>query len=325
MRSAGRVLVLLGALAGAAAAHELTPSLLSLVEQGPGDYQVTWRVPIELSGERAPVPVWPAEAKREGAARSRDGDSVVERYRLRLVGGLAGRTLDARAGVGSAEVLVRIATGDGRTVTGRIVPGRTSFTVPVAPARLGVAVTYLGLGVEHILTGADHLLFVLALALLVRSSAALVKTVTAFTAAHSLTLALAALGLMRVPSAPVEAVIALSIVFVAREVWLLARGHPGLGARRPWPVAFAFGLLHGLGFAGALGQVGLPATDVPLALFTFNLGVEVGQLMFIVVVLALMRVSPRLPRANALPGRLIAAYGIGTLATFWLLQRIASF
>jgi hydrogenase/urease accessory protein HupE len=188
-----------------------------------------------------------------------------------------------------------------------------------------VAGTYLRLGVEHILTGADHLLFVLALTLLAGSMGALIKTVTAFTAAHSLTLALAALGLVRIPPAPVEAVIALSIVFVARELWLLARGTPGLGARRPWPVAFAFGLLHGLGFAGALGQVGLPSTDVPLALFTFNVGVELGQLLFIGAALLVLRLLPRLPPLRALPGKLLAAYAIGTLSAFWLLQRVASF
>jgi hydrogenase/urease accessory protein HupE len=328
MRAAGAVAALLAAgLPLAAAAHELTPALLSLTERAPGTYEVVWRVPLEQARLARPEVVWPPGVQREGgaeSARARVGDLEIERYRIRVPGGLGGRPLDLRAGSpgGKAgEALVRIASLDGRTVTGRIVPGRAAFVVPRAAGPLAVAGTYLRLGVEHILTGLDHLLFVLALTLLAASPAALIKTVTAFTVAHSLTLALASLGLVRVPPAPVEAVIALSIVFVARELWLLARGRPGLGARRPWPVAFAFGLLHGLGFAGALAQVGLPETDVPLALLTFNLGVEAGQLLFVALVLLAARLTSRSP----LPGKLVAAYGIGALASFWVLDRVAAF
>ncbi len=334
MRCAGPLLAGVFATAllpGAAAGHPLTPSLLSLDELTPGLYEVVWRIPIELTVAGPPAPIWPPGVLPEGAAaRMQVGDMAVERLRVRAPGGLAGRTLDVRAGrAGSGgkpgEVLVRIAALDGRTVTGRIVPGRGGFVVPRAPGALAVAGTYLRLGVEHILTGVDHLLFVLALTLLAASLSALVKTITAFTAAHSLTLALASLGLVQIPPAPVEAVIALSIVFVARELWLLARGRPGLGARRSWPVAFAFGLLHGLGFAGALGQVGLPEGDVPLALLTFNLGVEVGQLLFVAVVLLATRLLARLPRLRPLPGKLVTAYAVGALACFWVLERVAAF
>jgi hydrogenase/urease accessory protein HupE len=314
-------------IAAGARAHELTPSLLSLTERAPGQYDVSWRVPAELALLARPTPVFPAGVVREGTAeRARVGDMQLERFRVRVSGGLAGRTLDVRGNwPRTTEVLVRIATLDGRTVTGRILPGRAGFTVPPSPGWWALAGTYLRLGVEHILTGLDHLLFVLALTLLSASLPALVKTVTAFTAAHSLTLALATLGVVQVPPAPVEAVIALSIVFVAREVWLLANRRPGLGARRPWPVAFAFGLLHGLGFAGALGQVGLPETDVPLALLTFNLGVEIGQLLFIAVVLVAIRLLPQVRTRRPVPGKLLAAYAIGVMATFWLFQRVAAF
>jgi hydrogenase/urease accessory protein HupE len=309
-------------------AHELSPSLLSLAERAPGLYSVTWRVPVGLYRLGRPEPIWPPGVERQGVEeRVQEGDMHVERFRVRKSGGLVGSRLDVRGrGPALGEVLVRIASLDGRTVTGRIFPGQPGgYIVPGSPGRLAVAGSYLRLGVEHILTGLDHLLFVLALTLLAGSLTALFKTVTAFTAAHSLTLALAALGAVRVPPAPVEAVIALSIVFVAREVWLLARGRPGLGARRPWPMAFAFGLLHGLGFAGALARVGLPETDVPVALLTFNLGVEIGQLLFIVVLLAAIRLLEKVRTHPPLPGKLLAAYAIGILATFWLFERVAVF
>jgi hydrogenase/urease accessory protein HupE len=180
------------------------------------------------------------------------------------------------------------------------------------------------LGVEHILGGIDHLLFVLALLLVVRGGRRIVATVTAFTAAHSLTLAAATLGWVHVPGPPVEATIALSIVFVAAEVVRGLRGRPGLAARAaraPWLVAFAFGLLHGLGFAGALAEVGLPQKAIPVALLTFNIGVETGQLLFVGAVLAgawaAKRLVPRLPAWS----RYAPAYAIGGTATFWTIQR----
>ena len=152
-----------------------------------------------------------------------------------------------------------------------------------------MARTYTLLGVEHILTGFDHLCFVLALVLIVGFNRRLFWTVTAFTLAHSITLALATLGVIHVPGPPVEATIALSIVFVASEIVQQQRGREGLASKQPWLVAFAFGLLHGLGFAGALAEIGLPANAIPLALLFFNIGVEIGQLLFIAAVFAATR------------------------------------
>ena len=205
--------------------------------------------------------------------------------------------------------------------------------LPVIPSLREVAATYLRLGIEHIATGIDHLAFVLGLVLLAPAWRKVWKSITAFTAAHSLTLALATVGTLRLPAPPVEAAIALSIVFVAREAWLVAQGRPGATAARPWPVAFTFGLLHGLGFAGALAQVGLPVHAVPLALLTFNLGVEIGQLAFVAVVLmvgrplsrALSRLPSRIPLNDRPLVRLLPAYAIGTLATFWTIERLAAF
>jgi hypothetical protein len=224
--------------------------------------------------------------------------------------------------VATVDVLVRIALADGRVVSRLLRPGAASFTIETG-VRIPV-LAYLQLGVEHILFGIDHLLFVLGLILLVGNIRLLVKTITAFTLAHSITLALATLDVVRVPQAPVEAVIALSIVFLAAELVRQTRGETGRTSRQPWLVAFVFGLLHGLGFAGALSEVGLPSGDVPAALFLFNVGVEVGQLAFVAAMLALIAAARQLSRA----GRwleAVPAYAIGSVATFWLMQRVADF
>jgi hydrogenase/urease accessory protein HupE len=221
------------------------------------------------------------------------------------------------------DVLVRIAFADGRVVSRLLRPDAPSFVLEKAHAGRATG-GYFVLGVEHILLGIDHLLFVLALVLIVRGVRLLVKTITAFTIAHSLTLALATLGVVHVPSAPVEAVIALSIVFVAAEIVRSHRGQRGLTEQAPWLVAGLFGLLHGFGFAGALAQVGLPQNDIPLALLFFNLGVEAGQLVFVGAVLALIA-GVRRVRLPALEWtRLATPYVIGCVAMFWVIQRISA-
>ena len=334
------------AVPSAAWAHELKPALLSCeqVEGRSDEYDVTWRVPLETAATEAPVLLLPQPSERlSGAPANRQGDALLERFRLRVPGGLAGKKLDVHSSARSpGEVLVRITLVDRRTLTGRIVPGKgTGFIVPAAPTALGVARAYLTLGVEHILGGLDHLAFVLGLILLTPVWRKLWKTVTAFTVAHSLTLALASLGLVSVPSAPVEATIALSILFVAREVYLSAQARSSAGddhelvppsrqGSAPWTMAFGFGLLHGLGFAGALSEVGLPEAEIPVALFTFNVGVEIGQLLFVGVVLVFGRAAARLlARVAAVKVRtamtLLPAYAIGALAAFWCIERVAAF
>ena len=216
------------------------------------------------------------------------------------------------------DVLVRVAFKDGRVVSRMLRPDAPSFVFTketAGPAAGG----YFILGVEHILFGIDHLLFVLALVLIVRSVGLLVKTITAFTVAHSITLALATLGVVHVPSAPVEATIALSIVFVASEILRSRRGQRGLTESAPWLVAGMFGLLHGFGFAGALSQVGLPANDIPLALLFFNLGVEAGQLAFVVVALGVIALLRRVRLPEWTP--ILPPYAIGSVAMFWVIQR----
>lgn len=220
------------------------------------------------------------------------------------------------------DVLVRIALADGRVVTHLLRPDAPSFVFGSRGSGPVVS-EYFVLGVGHILLGIDHLLFVLALVLIVRGLGLLVKTITAFTVAHSVTLALATLGVVHVPSAPVEAVIALSIVFVAAEIIRSRRGRSGLTERAPWIVAFTFGLLHGFGFAGALAQVGLPPHDIPFALLLFNLGVEAGQLAFVAVVLATIALVNRVRLPLPEWARLIPPYAIGSMAMFWVIQRVA--
>jgi hydrogenase/urease accessory protein HupE len=221
------------------------------------------------------------------------------------------------------DVLVRIALADGRVVSRMLRPDAPSFVFEkeiAGPAAGG----YFVLGVEHILLGIDHLLFVLALVLIVRGVGLLVKTITAFTIAHSITLALATLGFVKVPAAPVEAVIALSIVFVAAEIVRARRGESGLTERAPWLVAFTFGLLHGFGFAGALAQVGLPSHDIPLALLFFNVGVEAGQLGFVGVSLASLALVQRANFTFPRWTQIVPPYAIGSVAMFWVIQRIAA-
>jgi len=322
-------MALLASLAGAAHGHEVRPAYLELRQTGEEAWDVTWRVPARGEDLRLGLYVelpHGAEILTEPQAVSRD-DVYQEQWSFRRPGGLAGQTIRI-AGLASTstDVLVRIVRLDGGTQTTRVFPRSPSFEVEDSPRPLSVARTYLVLGVEHILLGVDHLLFVLGLLLVVGvHRIRLVKTITAFTAAHSLTLALATMGFVRVPSAPVEAAIALSIMFVAAEALHARAGRPGLTARAPWIVAFAFGLLHGFGFASALAQVGLPQTAIPVALVLFNVGVELGQLAFVALLLGLAAAARRWRGRWPAWVEAVPPYAIGGCAAYWTLERVASF
>jgi hydrogenase/urease accessory protein HupE len=256
--------------------------------------------------------------------------TAVQRWRIRVDGGLAGKAIEfPELAASRIDVLVRVERSDGTTQVGRVLAPTPRFVVTASPGPLEVARTYTVLGIEHILTGVDHLLFVLALLLLVQGTRRLVATITAFTLAHSLTLFAATLGWLDVPGPPVEAVIALSIVFVAGEIVHARQGQPGLTQRRPWIVAFGFGLLHGLGFAGALAEVGLPPLSIPMALLFFNVGVEIGQLLFIAIVLGALAIARRIGRHLQIDAPSwwwrVPPYAIGGIASFWVLQRVAAF
>jgi len=220
---------------------------------------------------------------------------------------------------------LRLERANGVEITHRLTPASPSYVVEAEPGRGQIALTYIILGVEHILLGVDHLLFVLALLMIVANFRKLVATITAFTVAHSITLALAALGFIHVPGPPVEAIIALSIVFVAAEIVRMRQGLPVLTARVPWVVAFTFGLLHGFGFAGALSEIGLPQSAIPLALFSFNIGVEIGQLLFVGGVLVLYLVAKRLQPVPPAWAWRVPTYVIGGMAAYWTIDRITGF
>ena len=325
----------LAALAGAAQAHDLRPAYLAIAERAPDTYSVTWKAPA-MSGLR--LALYPRLPENAAETTPREGffldDAYIERWNVHAPDGLAGGTI-AIDGLAQSrtDVLVRIERLNGETSTTRLTPASPSFEAPAATGPGQVAATYLWLGVEHILFGIDHLLFVLALIILVRGWKRIALTVTAFTLAHSITLVAATLGIVDVPGPPVEAVIALSIALVAVEIVNSARGRESITVRLPWLVAFAFGLLHGLGFAGALSEVGLPAHAIPVALLFFNLGVELGQLIFVAAVLALFVILRRASLMVARPvagwpqgwPQIAAAYCIGGVASFWLIERVSGF
>ena len=252
--------------------------------------------------------------------------AYTERWSVSCPGGLTGGTIRiAGLAATTTDVLVRIERLDGSTQVTRLKPSAPSFVVEAAPSSLEVARTYYLLGVEHILSGIDHLLFVLALLIITRGGWKLVKTVSAFTLSHSLTLTAATLGFVHVPQRPVEAVIALSIVFVAAETLRMRHGSGSISASSPWIVAFSFGLIHGLGFAGGLSDAGLPAGHIPTALLFFSLGVEAGHFVFIGVVLSAVALAGRMRMPVPRWAELVPSYAIGSVAMFWVIQRVAAF
>lgn len=313
-----------------AIAHDARPAYLEIRQASATRYDVLWRVPV-MAGMRLPVVLKLPEGVRNvtDPAVHELSDSLVERRLIEAPAGLAGQRIEFPGLHGTiSDVLVRIEGTDGHTST-NLVRGSQPWIDVAAPAEgaLAIFTAFLGHGIEHILFGYDHLLFVLALMLIVRNVKALVLTVTAFTLAHSITLALATLGVVDVPGPPVEAAIAFSIVLVAAEIVRLRNGQPSLTARFPWVIAFCFGLLHGFGFAGALSEIGLPRGDVPLALLAFNLGVELGQLAFIGAVLAVTAIVRKVRMADGVRHRALrlAPYVVGSLAAFWFVERIAEF
>jgi hypothetical protein len=314
--------------APAAFAHEVRPAYLEIEETAPGRFSVLWRTPV-MAGMRLPVRLTLPESARNlnEPVVEELTDSLVERRWIDAgAGGLAGKRIEFPGlQLTITDVLVRFEMLDGRKGTVIVRPEQPWFEIAARPTKLGVAGGYTRLGIEHILTGFDHLLFVLALIILTGGGWRLVKTVTAFTLSHSLTLTAATLGWVHVPQRPVEAVIALSIVFVAAEIVRGYRGGEGVAARAPWVVAFSFGLLHGLGFAGGLSAAGLPDAHIPLALLFFSIGVEIGHLLFVATVLAVLAVArrARIPFPSWM--RYVPAYVIGGVAMFWVVQRVAAF
>ena len=307
-------------------AHEARPAFLEIKETAPDRYNLLWRTPL-LAGIRLPVVL----KLPDGVCDTSEPviqwltDSVVERRVIDAgEGGLAGKRIEF-AGLQATitDVLVHVRMLDGHDVTTLVRPAQPWFDASAQLSWETVATNYVIHGIQHILFGVDHLLFVLGLLLIVKDRWMLLKTVTAFTVAHSITLAIATLGVASVPVTPLNAAIALSILFLGPEIVRSWRSETSLTIRHPWLVAFAFGLIHGFGFASALTSAGLPGKDLPLALLSFNVGVEVGQVAFVLLILLLERsfrqLEIRWPRwVEALPG-----YAVGSLGAFWTIERTA--
>ncbi len=308
-----------------ARAHEARPGYLELTQTGPETYSFLWKKPSggEVELEIAPALPQGCQLKTPDRQQQILPGALVVRGTLHCDGGIDGKTI-AISGLEAtiSDVLVRVHHSDGRLESHLLRPASPSVTLGAATTLQQRSLGYLELGIEHILLGMDHLLFVLGLLLIVSDRWMLVKTISAFTVAHSITLAVATLGYANAPLLPLNAAIALSILFLGPEIVRKWRGETSFTIRYPWVVAFAFGLLHGFGFASGLTAMGLPHAEIPLALLLFNIGVELGQLCFVILILLLERafriLEIRWPiRCSGFPG-----YTIGTLGSFWTIQRI---
>lgn len=317
--------------AGAAQAHDSRPLSVNVAEQGKDLYLARLRVPPTVELDNQPQLTWPANCR---VLNDRLGDGALSPSETVVVackGGLEGQHLKVRYPIynPSLATLFRLSELGGKVLTRVLPPDRLDWAVPKQPGLLQVAAGYLKLGVEHIWTGIDHLLFVTGLLILAGSARRVLLAITGFTIAHSITLSLSALGLVEVPVPPVEAAIALSILFLAREIAMPSPD--SLAGRFPILVSSSFGLLHGFGFAAALREVGLPKNELAVGLLCFNLGVEIGQIVFIAGVIAVFLAVRKAVQAGGLilaplQGRLtvLAGYGLGIPAAFWFIQRLAA-
>jgi hydrogenase/urease accessory protein HupE len=315
-------------------AHALDPGYLNVQNLTGDSWQIFWRKPTVKGVPMAIDAHLPDQCDpAQGSAAQFDGAAWVTRWVATCPGGLAGQRIEIKGLEKTrTDVLIRIEDSDGTMLTARMTPGKPYFEVPQDLSSGQVFTSYLALGFEHILEGFDHLLFVFALLVLIPSPRRLVGAITAFTVAHSITLALATLGVVSVPSPPVEAAIALSITLLAVEILRRRASGEQLTEKYPWIIAFSFGLLHGLGFAGALSEIGLPQGDIPMALLAFNIGVEAGQLSFVAAVLlgyqALRLALPRLAaslRQPGAPATNVMGYAIGIISVYWVAERVAVF
>jgi hydrogenase/urease accessory protein HupE len=316
-------LFLIAAISVPAAAHEIRPAFLQIREIEPATYDVLWKTPAQGDLRLALNVVWPPQCHTLGVPRTTlVVAAVIEHRRTTCERGLAGRQIGfENLQTSLTDVIVRFEPIAGSPKTLRVNGSAPVVAIPSRQSTSEVAATYSSLGVEHILFGFDHLLFVLCLLLLVENRKRLLASITAFTVAHSITLAATTLGWLRLASAPVEASIALSIAFIAAEIVKARQGRISTTQRWPWIASFGFGLLHGFGFAAALRDIGLPEDAVPLALLFFNLGVEAGQVLFLIAVLGLMFLWRRYaPRPPAWAWR-APTYIAGVAGCFWFIER----
>jgi len=309
-------------------ADEIRPGYLELNEESPNTYTVVWKVPQKSGQKLSLTPRFPDSCTNKTAVSTQIiNNATLQRWYFHCTADIVGQRISVENMTHSnTDVLLRLKWLDGSVSSSLLKPSAPFYIIPEKSSTTDLAITYLSLGTEHILLGVDHLLFVFALLLIVNSPRRLVMTITSFTLAHSITLGAATLGFVHVPQKPVEAVIALSILFLAVEFMHGKQGRKGAAARWPWLIAFVFGLLHGFGFAGALAEIGLPQQAIPLTLIFFNIGVELGQLLFVAIVFTLgwLLHQLKLPRLIE-KAELMAIYSIGGLSSFWLFDRISLF
>lgn len=307
-------------------AHEIRPAYLEIKQTAPDQYDILWKVPAIENKILKINPVFPEKFELSELEETLLPDALLKKYKGKFLADLAGQTISVENQEKTlVDVFIQINLLNGNSHTFLLQPNSPKVIIPTQPNFGQVIKLYIFLGIEHILLGIDHLLFVLCLLLLVQSNRILIQTITAFTLAHSITLGLASFDLVHLPQAPVEAIIALSIVFLAKEYLDFQQGKISLTNRYPWIIAFTFGLLHGFGFAGALQEIGFPQQHIFTALLTFNIGVELGQLMFIGIVLLLFLLKKRYLKIIPFWSSKILPYIIGSIASFWLIERIAGF
>jgi len=324
----GLLLVVFASFFTQAFAHELQPSSLEVRQLTQDRYEVIWRAPIYYKKPHPAKLQLPEQWQTVGEPTVKQlSDSALHRRVVSVPNGTIDGGVIRFIGLETTitDVFARFIWLDGSQTTAMARPSQPFIEIVAQRSAWQVAGDYTVLGVEHILSGFDHLTFVFALLLIVSGARRLLITVTSFTLAHSFTLAAATLGMMWVPGPPVEATIALSILFLASELMKVNRGQASMTAQYPWIVAFVFGLLHGFGFAGALSDVGLPQNEVPLALLMFNVGVELGQLFFIIVIIFLIMVLRKVCTKWPVWIHQLPAYSIGGIAAFWLIERVVGF
>jgi hydrogenase/urease accessory protein HupE len=308
---------------GAASADELRPGYLEFTQVSASKWSLVWKAPMKGGFTPLMTPELPHNcAIQQPQLRNFANDSVVTTSAVTCKGTVSGEFIGLKnLGVAQSDVLARVAPLARPVQTFRLTPAEPRKPIAAKPDRWQVARTYFVTGIDHILFGYDHLLFVVSLVLLLSGFWTVFKAVTAFTVAHSLTLVGTTLGFLGLPQQPVEIVIALSIMFLAGEILKRQPDEPRLSERIPWVVAFGFGLLHGFGFAGALKEIGLPESDTPTALLTFNLGVETGQLTIVMLTIGILAIIRRLLPTIQLKFLKTVTYAIGITASFWFIER----
>lgn len=329
-------LLLLLILASVANAHDARPNYVQISETTSNTFSVMWKVPASVPGAALPFPTLPDGCAAEQVPTwQAAGAEFLGQQMFVCDAGLSGRAvgIEFPAYNPSLSTLYKVRLANGEEHVKILKPGQDDWTVPAAESRFGVAKEYTLLGIEHIWAGIDHLLFVACLLFVARTPRRLLITITGFTVAHSITLALSTLDVVRIPTPPVEAAIALSVVFLAWEI--AKQDDASLAYRFPVAVSASFGLLHGFGFAAVLRDIGMPQTELPTALLFFNVGVEIGQILFVLgLIVAFFALRPALVRLLRTPSDPVthwesltvpASYVIGSIASYWMIDRISGF